>query len=241
MRLSKLIILTALLMIPTLPASAEQSVPLARVAAISHLTYAWLTAERAVVLTGPGLVLLIRPGDSLYEVNDRVESAQTAPRYASDDIQVSVSLATHIERLARQAQLGSETSANQPQTSESASSQSIPEVHGVITLAVHPLIGQEALLVTGQAPPMAPVRITLLATLSSDLPNVVVSRHDIQTEPDGRFAAVVPIGPDYVRDSFLRVIATSGPGVTEASAQILIGPPNALLSVPWEQQPSGVW
>jgi hypothetical protein len=239
-RLTQLALSALVLMVPALPVSAEQFVPLARVAAESHLNYSWLSAERAVVLTGPGLVLLVRPGESLYEVNNRVESASTPTRYAQDDIIVPSSMAARIEELARQAQALSATETQQ-QVFERVSSPGAAEVRGSIALEVHQLAGQSAVLIKGQAPPSAPVMITLLATLSSDIPNVLVSRHTIEAEPDGRFQVIVPFGPDYVSDSYLRVIATSGPGVTEASAQVTIAPPNAGLAIPWEVQPSGIW
>jgi hypothetical protein len=245
-RLTQLALSALVLIVPALPVSAEQFVPLARVAAESHLNYSWLSAERAVVLSGPGLVLLFRPGESLYEVNDRVESAATTPRYAGNDIIVSSALAAHIEWLARQAQFQLATEAQQQtetqqQMLERASSPGTAEIHGSIALEVHPLVGQDALLIKGQAPPSAPIMITLLAILSKDIPNVVVSRHNIEADSDGRFQAIIPIGPDYVADSYLRVIATSGPGVTEAVAQVTIAPPNAGLTIPWEVQPTGYW
>src|ERR1700719_3109267 len=90
--------------------AAQQEVPLARVAASSGLSYSWLAAERAVSLTGPGIVIVIRPGMNLYEVDDlgaidgRVESTASAPRYANNDIYVSTPFAQHISQLARQAQ-----------------------------------------------------------------------------------------------------------------------------------------
>ena len=115
------------------------------------------------------------------------------------------------------------------------------ELHGAIVLNVQALKGAEALLVTGQAPPTAPVMITLLATLSSALPNVLVSRHELQASPDGTFQAIIPIGPDYTWRSLLNVLATSSPGVTSASAQILLHQPNDGVDVPFEEQPGGIW
>jgi hypothetical protein len=94
---------------------------------------------------------------------------------------------------------------------------------------------------TGSAPPSAPVRITLLATLSSELPNVLLSRHDLTAGPDGKFQAIVPIGPDYMRDTFIHVLATSEPGVISASAQLLVQAPNAGIKVPVESFPGGIW
>ena len=236
-----LFVLSALLMAPSAAAAAQREVPLASVARVAHLEYAWLAAARAVQLSGPGIVLVVRPGENLYEINDRVESTSIAPRYASNDIYVSSELAEHIERLARQAWLASANAQAVQKRMQEQDEASVAELHGTIVLNVQPLKGAEALLVTGVAPPSAPVRITLLATLSSDIPDVLVSRHDLAADPDGKFQAIVPIGPDYTRDTFLHVLATSGPGVTPASAQITVDAPNAGVKVPWEVFPGGIW
>ena len=110
---------------------------------------------------------------------------------------------------------------------------------GAISIDVHPVPGSEAVLVTGHAPSSAPVTITLLATISSDLPTVVVSRHETQPDANGNFQATISIAPNYVRDTYLRVLATSAAGSTPASAQITVGAPNAGQTVPLEYQPQG--
>jgi hypothetical protein len=243
-RFIHLVLVLGCLAIPGIPVAAAQAkdVPLSSVARSAHLSYAWLTGARAVQLSGPGIVLVLRPGDNLYEVNDRVESTTTAPRYAANnDLYVSSALAAHITALARSAQQQIAGAQNAQRLSEAQNVASLVELRGAITLNVEQLKGAEAVLITGEAPPSAPVLITLLGLLSSDLPNVLLSRHDLQAGPDGKFQAIVPIGPDYVRDSYVRVLATSGPGVTSASAQILIHPANAGLTVPYEQQPGGIW
>jgi hypothetical protein len=239
------VVLFALLSLaPTLIAGAQSAaqVPLARVASDANLTYKWLVATRALQLSGPGILLVIRPGDNLYDVNDRVEVTADAPRYVSNDLYVSRALANHITYLARQEQqliasqdLQAATEARQAQDTMGG------ELHGTIVLNVAPLEGAEALLVTGQAPPSASVMITLLATLSSDIPNVVLSRHNLTAEPDGKFQAIVPIAPDYTRDSFIHVLATSSPGVISASAQLLVQTPNKGLKVPWETYNNAIW
>ncbi len=236
-------------LLPTLGAGAapEQGIPLARVAHAANLQYQWLTATRAVQLSGPGIVLVVRPGDNLYEVNDRVEVTQIAPHYVSNDIYVSRALATHITQLARQAELIANAQAAQAANAQAAEANQertetiVGEMQGTIELNVTPLKGAEALLIAGQAPPTAPVMITLLATLSSDLPNVLLSRHLLTAGPDGKFQAILPIAPDYMRDTFIHVLATSSPGVTSASAQLLVHEANAGIKVPAEAQPGGIW
>lgn len=224
-------------------ASTEQGVPLASVARAAHLQYAWLAATRAVQLSGLGLVLVIRPGDNLYEVDDRVETTSVTPRYISNDIYISQKLATHIIQLARQAQMLAREQEAQAasEVREEQQQASTVQLRGTIVLNVTPLKGAEAVLISGTAPPEAPVLITLLGLLSPDVPNVVLSRHTLTAGPDGKFQAIVPIAPDYMRDSFINVLATSSPGVVSANAQFLVQEPNAGLNVPAEAWPGGIW
>lgn len=234
-------LLCSLIATPSVAAAAQQDLPLAGVARIAHLDYSWLAGANAVQLSGPDIVLVIRPGNNLYDVNDRVETTSITPRYASNDIYVSPQLAARIETLAQQAWRTFSNARAARQRIEADDAASVNELRGTIVMNVAQLKGAEALMITGQAPPSAPIRITLLATLSSDLPNVLVGRHDLTSDSAGRFQAIVPIGPDYTQQTFLHVTATSGPGVTPASAQILVDAPNAGVKVPWEQIPGGVW
>jgi hypothetical protein len=231
-----------LLAAPGLAAASDQGVPLTSVARAANLQYEWLAAQRAVQLSGPGLVLVIRPGNVVYDVNQRVELADTAPQYVNNELIVSPALAKHIEQIASVAwNAYSRQQAELSHQFMATHSAVVPVTHGSIVLHVQPLKGQEALLVTGEAPPSVPVRITLLATLSSDIPNVLLSRNDIVSNTDGTFQAIVPIAPDYLKQSFVHVLATSLPGVDSASAQILVDAPNAGVVVPAEAFPGGIW
>lgn len=231
---------------PKVVAASAQGIPLATVARNAHLEYAWLAVSRAVQLSGPGIVLVVRPGDNLYEVDDRVEVTAVAPRYTNNDIYVSATLANHIIQLARQAdrlvsaQEASAINASNRLGEEIQQAGAAP-IRGTIVLNVTQLQGAEAVLVTGTAPPGVPVMITLLATLSSEIPNVLLSRHDLTAGDDGKFQAIVPIAPDYLRDSFINVLATSLPGVASAKSQLLIHAANAGMSVPVEIYPGGIW
>lgn len=243
-RFLHLAFLTLCFAVPAVAGSAATSreVPLSSVARSAHLSYVWLLGARAVQLSGPGIVLVLRPGDNLYEVNDRVESTTTAPRYAANnDLYVSSALAAHISALARYARQALVNAQNSQRSAVAQNVANVVSLRGAISINVEQLKGAEAVLITGEAPPSAPVLITLLGLISSDLPNVLLSRHELQAGQDGKFQAIVPIGADYVRGSFIKVLATSGPGVTSASAQILINPANAGLTVPFEQMPGGIW
>lgn len=242
MRRLLLLVALAFSAFPAIAANAAtKDVPLSSVARSAHLSFSWLIGANAVQLSGPGIVMVFRPGDNLYEVNDRVESSAIAPRAANNEIYVSSALAAHISALARYAQQRLTYVQNAQRSAAMQNIASLTELRGAITMNVEQLKGAEAVLITGEAPPSAPVLITLLGLISSDVPNVVIGRHDLQAGSDGKFQAIVPIGPDYVRGSFVKVLATSGPGVSSASAQILLAPANAGLVVPYEQMPGGIW
>ncbi len=210
----------SLSMLPAIAAGAQSGVPLATVAARAGLAYRWLGPERSVSLSRPGLVVVLRPGETLYDVNDRVEIAGRAPRYAGGDLVVDQSLAAHIERLARTTR-----SASLRPPAATAGSGPQRTFSGAIQIEARHLPGSEAIAVNGQAPPGAPVTITLLATLSPDIPTVLVSRSDVQTDVNGRFGAIISTAPDYLRGSTIEVLATSAPGVAPASAHVTLGAP----------------
>jgi len=195
----------------------------------SHGAYnlQWLLPERSVRLYRPGLVIVIRPGDREYDVNDRVEFADAAPAYVNGDILVSTSLAARLRRLGAMA----DSPAAAPGTRSVAAA---PAATGAITLNARSAQGTQALTITGHAPAGNPVTITLLATISPDLPTVVVSRHDVQPDASGQFEAVISTAPDYLRGSLLQVVATSA-GATPASTTITFGAPNAGVTVPFDK------
>lgn len=216
--------------LPALPAGAAQREALAPVAAHSGYTYRWSPQNSAVVLSRPGIVVVLRPGAQVYEVNDHDEVADAAPSYSRGDLYVTPSLAAHLQALARRfspaAARGAETLASGD-----------ANVRGSITMEARQLQGSEAITVQGSAPASAPVTITLLAVVSSDIPTIVVSRNDVVTDANGRFEAIIPIASAYERGTLLRVVATSSPGVASAQTQLVMEAPNNGVTVPLEQLP----
>lgn len=211
--------------------AATSDLPLSRVAAQSGYALSWLGAERSVEISKPGMLIVIRPGQSLFEVNDRIETTAVAPRYANNDLYISQSFANRIAQLARQADRNS-AAMNQSADPGGDVVAQASAISGAIQLEVHQLPGSEALIVTGQAPPSAPVTISLFATFATDLPTVVVSRHDAHPDASGRFSTIVPIAPDYFRGSIVDVLASSLPGVKAATAQYVVGAPNGNVVIP---------
>jgi hypothetical protein len=206
----------------------SNSISLSAVASRNSYTLHWLYPERSIQLYRPGLVIVIRPGERAYDVNNRVEFSDAAPTYVNGDMLISTALATRLRRLAsmtatRAAAFGARSVAEQMEPAS-----------GPITVDARHAQGSEALRITGHAPAGLPVTITLLATISPDLPTVVVSRHDVQPDANGQFQAIISNAPDYLRGSLLQVVATSA-GASPASATVTVGPPNPGVTVPFDK------
>jgi hypothetical protein len=121
--------------------------------------------------------------------------------------------------------------------SADAASPAEATAQGSITMEARQLQGAEAISVNGSAPAGVPVTITLLAVVSSDIPTIVVSRNDVVTDANGRFNAIIPIASAYERGTLLRVVATSTSGISSATSQLVMDPPNNGVTVPLEQLP----
>ncbi len=98
-------------------------------------------------------------------------------------------------------------------------------------------MGAEAVRITCAGPADAPITITLYATLSSDIPTVIVSRHDFTMSGSGSLATTIPIASDFIRGSILTVRVTSLDTIVPAQAALEIGAPNPHVQVPLEQLP----
>src|SRR5690349_12498981 len=72
--------------LPALPAGAQAREAVAAVAAHSGYTYRWSTQGSVLVLSRPGIVVVLRPGEQVYQVNDHDEVADAAPSYSQGDL-----------------------------------------------------------------------------------------------------------------------------------------------------------
>src|SRR5476651_1939292 len=75
---------------------------LASVAVADGFTYAWLPTEGAVVLTRPGVRVVLRPGRLFYEVNNATPIADRAPTFNGDDLMISPALAARLHEISQQ-------------------------------------------------------------------------------------------------------------------------------------------
>jgi hypothetical protein len=222
------------------PATAStHDVALRHIAEQLGYEYAYLGPQDAVTLSRPGVTILLRPGESTFDVNDRTETTGEAPHFYQNDLYVSRDLANHLAEIASRYPRTEHTNVVVAQQGMKVA-QAPVSATGAISLEIRPVPGSDEVAVTGTAPPSAPILVTLLGTASTDVPDIIVGRHEIATGADGRFSAVVPTAPYYFRGGILTIVATSVPGVKEARAQLVIGPPNGGVTVPAEIVPPGV-
>jgi hypothetical protein len=106
-------------------------------------------------------------------------------------------------------------------------------------ITIAPVDGSEAVAVRGAAPAGAVIRITLVAAFSRDLPDVVLSRTTSTSDPNGTFAAIIPIAPAFERGTLVRAVASFPDGTTRTSAPYVVGPPRR-ASLPLDNLPASV-
>lgn len=214
-------------------AAAGDLVPLARLAPELGYTYTWVAAESAVALTKPGLYVLVRTGNSLYDVNDHIESTPQAPVYANNDILIGTSLAARLRSLA---------SAPAPRSGianpiDVQPSFAAAPTHGTLTVAAVPTNTSDAFIVSGTGPANAPLTITVSADITQDIPRVVLSRTNIETDAAGNYSARISTAPLHLQHSIVLVSASSAPGVTEAYTSFELGKPNPKMAHPVDEVP----
>src|ERR1700680_2233758 len=80
---------------------ARGDVAISRVAAELGYAYAYLGPEDAVSLSRPGVTILVRPGERLFDVNDRTEAMDGAvPRFSRNDLYVSEQFVARLRAIA---------------------------------------------------------------------------------------------------------------------------------------------
>ena len=202
---------------------AAQSTSLIAVAARDGYTFAWLLTSRSVSLYRPGIVVVLRPGDVLYDVNNHVEVADRAPVTQNGDLLISPTLAARLGELSRH---NAYVPPNFMRNSWESSGTQGQGAQSAVFVRIEPVRGRDAITVSGTSSGTSVVRITLLAILSPDLPTVLVSRHELVTSNDGSFSGVIPLAADYAPGTVLQVVATPITGTASATAQLVIGQPN---------------
>jgi len=215
------------------PATAHTGTPLMRVAETAGYVYSWSTSASEVTLSRPGLTVVLRPGTRRYEVNERVEYASEPPVYENGDLFVPGDVVGELRMLAgrnpdARAMEGARTGSVIRTVAANAS--------GTLTINARAETGREAITIDGTAPASVPVTLTLVGSISRDIPDVLVRRITLVT--DGTtFHATVPVAPAMPRGSHVTVTATSLPGIASVSAVVLIDAPNPGLDSKFDHLP----
>ena len=221
---------------------ARSDVALAHVAAELGYTYSYLGPEDAVSLSRPGVTILVRPGERLFDVNDRTEAMDgPAPRFERNDLYVSEAFVARLKAIA--ARYSAEAGGSSRTITIARSGSLVAQtVTGSITeFDVRQIPGRQVVSVTGKAPAAnLPILVTLVGTFSSEIPDTVLTRRQADSGPDGRFSVDVPIAPGYFRGAYLTMVASSVTGVASASLRFEMKAPNESISVPAEQTPRSI-
>ncbi len=218
---------------------ARGDLALSRVATELGYVYSYLGPEDAVSLARPGVTILVRPGERLFDVNDRTEAMDgAAPRFSRNDLLVSPQFVARLRAIATLYPGG----IGRPSTSMSLPTRPSAAVTGALSsLDVRHIPGSQQLDVSGKAPGSnVPITLTLIGTFSSEIPDTVLSRRQVFADGDGRFRTTFPIAPGYMRGAYLTLVASSVPGVASASLRFEVKAPNGDLSVPAEQTPRSI-
>lgn len=208
--------------------ASEASIPLARIAAESGYTYAWLASEGAVSLSRPGVVVVLRAGQKLYRAGDRVISADRAPYYDGTDLVVSPAVAANLRLLAQMFPVPPPPLAPPTQTAA---------VTGSLSVEARQVAGRDAIAVSGRGPADAPVYVTLTAEVSRDLPVVVLSRTATRIKPDGTYEADIGITSAPPRETVVIATVTSVNGVKSSSARVVLKAPSPSVTSPLDKLP----
>ena len=212
------------------PAAAQDgAVPLARVAAETGYTYAWLPGEAAVSLTRPGVAVVFRAGDMLYSVGDRVISADRAPEFDGTDLVVSPATVAALRSIALAFPVPPPPRMGVPEATSAS---------GALTVDLAFVPGRDAVAVRGRGPADLPIMITLTGEVSRDLPVIVLSRTSVRTDADGMYYAVIGTVTSPTPGTAIVATATSLPGVAPASKRMVIVHTSPLVnSSPLDQLP----
>jgi len=210
------------------PLVCSADVPVSRIAEAHGLRLAWLDPQVAVGLSGPGVRIVLRPGDQIVEINGKSVTLAAAPYVRRGQMFVTDDTANRLGILAR-APIGAVSGP----LAQAQNGTAPPG--GAITLYVNPVVGAEALAVFGTAPPGRAVQITLQSTFSRDMPDVVLTRQTVLPDGNGTFTAIVPIAPGFFRGSIITVVAATPPSGPSTSARYMVGAPN--VTVPPDNLP----
>jgi hypothetical protein len=225
----------ATVLLPLAAAAQAQTVSLTRVAHDLGYHYAYLGPDEAVALSRPGIVIIIRPGTPLFDVNDRSIPVEGGiPVYRSGDVYVSSAMIAELRALA-----GPEAAVGHNAVVGMVVSPPHRPTGPVVidTLSATHIEGDQALHVEGQATPLAAITLTLKERLSSSIPDVIISRMHVSADGVGVFAGRVAIAPAFFSESQLIVVASADSNTTRSVTTLVNEFPNGHTKVKAEEIP----
>ncbi|MBD5604279.1 MAG: hypothetical protein IAI48_04210 [Candidatus Eremiobacteraeota bacterium] len=198
--------------------------------------YAYLGPDEAVALSRPGIVVIVRPGAPLFDMNDReIPVTGAVPVYKDGEVYVSSGMVATLRRLAgpnatvgRDAILGVQPSVSGPHRTPA-----------ILSLSAMHIEGDQALHVEGQATPFAAITLTLTAKVSRSIPDVVVSRLHVEADKAGAFTGRVAIAPVYFTGSLYTVVAATDANMSRSVTTVVSEFPNGHSKVPSEETKRG--
>ena len=186
---------------------------LASIAAADGFTYAWLPTEGGVMLTRPGVRVVLRPGRLSYEVNNATPIADRAPTFNGDDLMISPALAARLHELAAE------------HVTTIAAPAPLERVQGIsrpVTIATRLVPGRLALIASGSGTPYTSLTITLTGEISSDLPIVTIRRSTVPVDASGTYSIEMGYGPDAHPGTKITATVASATGTDHATAHLVV-------------------
>jgi hypothetical protein len=211
-------------------AAADTTVALAHLAPALGYSYTWIGSESAVALTRPGLYILVRTGNQLYDVNNSIETTAQPPVFRNNDIYVGAALVARLRVLAAKY-------APAHDAGDVARAISAPAPTGALALTAVPTKISDAVIVSGSGPADVPLTITLSADIQRDMPRVLLSRTTIHTDGEGKFSVQISTAPLHLQKSLVLISATSLPGIAEAHTSFILGQPSPTIAHPLDELP----
>lgn len=204
----------------TTSVNASDDRALAGVAAADGFTYAWLPTEAGVVLTRPGIRVVLRPGRFFYEVNNATPIADRAPTFNGEDLLISPALVARLAQIAQHASADAASAANT--TAAPAVVVRAPGVPRPITIAAKLVPGRTALAISGNGTPNTTITIVLAGEISKDLPVVKIRRATAAVDANGAYSLEMGYGPDAHQRTTITATAASATGTDHAVAHIVV-------------------
>jgi hypothetical protein len=201
------------------PALADGGIPLAKVARDLGFRYAYLALENGVSLTRAGAVIVVRPGDGFFTINNRREPVYgTIPFYRDNDVVVSHAFEAEIRGLgtppARVAKRAPAPAIARRAAPAPADDGQVRSVGGTFVAAA------SSVEIVGRATPGTLVTLVLRGDLSEGLPVITIGGTSVVADASGTFEARMSNAPDRFTYTRLFVEAAAPGNVSPITAYV---------------------